>query len=356
MLFSNQGEFTAPRSLILDRLKFWHQNRGVRAYYEPSEFEKALPTFQKLPLIYANKHPDPDLVKKDLDAAIKAVDGKLAGYATDVFISNTGSPKLQGDVEIIDQEIDQMISNGDIYVSNAFEGFLFNDGVIRSITGNHILLYPTNTNIPPGDQIATFLNQGEEPQQAPDPQQVITMTDQKTATDPSIEFFANQYEEKVELIATLKAETEANKVTIANQGNEISTLKETISGLEETAKLAESQKITIENQSTEIDTLNKTVESLRSELLKVEKTAFMNQFSVGTVKEFEGRLGEYDNISTRGALINDMWRSEAKVERPPSEPSGTQITAANQSGDKLEYLNGVSVKYGPDGKPIFSEA
>jgi hypothetical protein len=337
--FSNQGEFIAPRSLILDRLNFWHTNKGLRAYYDLPEFEKALETFQNLPIIYAMKHPDPELVLSDLDAAIKSVDGKLAGYAKNIFISNTGSPKLQGDVEIIDSEVNEMISNGEIYVSNAFQGFIPDpvEKVIRSITGNHILLYPSSSMIPPGDQIATFLNQGDGPEQVPEPpekRQVVTMTDPLPATTPSIEFFANQYEEKVEKIASLKAENDAQAVTIANQGQKIASLEETVNKLSEASELVKTQKVTIENQASENEKLTKTVEELNKKLLSVERQAFLNQFSAGTLKEFEARLSEYDDLATRSGLVNAMWKSESKVEVPPTTPSGAQVVVENQGTEE----------------------
>jgi hypothetical protein len=49
-----------------------------------------------------------------------------------------------------------------------------------------------------------------------------------------------------------------------------------------------------------------------------------------------------------------MWKAQAAIPQPPTEPSG-EISVLNQS-DKTKFLNGVVYKFGVDGKPIFEEA
>lgn len=321
--FTNQGEFISPHSLILDRLDFLQPNKGRPVYYSAKEFEQAISSFQNLPLIFARKHPDPDLVLQDLDAAIKAVDGKLAGHSSNIFISNTGSPKLQGDVEITDPDVEELIKEGKIYVSNAFQGRVNTEGTIYGITGNHVLLYPTDTGIPPGDLIATFLNQGE------------NMAEDTKKTEPSYEFFMNQYEANVQTIATQKAELDSFKITIENQGVKITELEGTLKELKEKATLADDQTVTIQNQGVKILELEDELKALRADKLVTEREAFLNQgFSKGVLEQFKPRFAEYDEMNTRGRLINDMWKAQAGVKEPPTEPSGN-INVLNQGKEKI---------------------
>jgi hypothetical protein len=344
--FANMGEFISPHSLILDRLDFLQPNKGRPVFYSAKEFEESLPTFQNLPLIFARKHPDPNLVIQDLDAAIKAVDGKLAGHSSNIYISNTGSPKLQGDVEITDPDVEQLIKEGKIYVSNAFQGRVNSEGTIYGIAGNHVLLYPTDTGIPPGDLIATFLNQG------------IPMAEDTKKTEPSYEFFMNQYEANVQTIATQKAELDSFKITIENQGSKISELEGTLKDLNEKAALADEQTITIQNQGTKILELEEELKTLRADKIVSEREAFLNQgFSKGVLEQFKPRFSEYDSLNTRGRLINDMWKAQAGVKEPPTEPSG-EINVLNQGkDDDIEnWLDGVDMAYDHSGKVFFGGA
>jgi hypothetical protein len=342
--FLNQGEFVSPHSVILDRLNFWNYNEGRRVYYDLSEFEKALPSLKERPVIFARKHADPKTILSNINDALIAVDGKLVGTSTEISINNTGSPKMCAELDITDPEIDQMIADGKVYLSHAFDGRLDAQNRIYDITGNHILIYPTDTGIPPGDQIATFLNQSSEG---------LKMAEE-TKTDDTREFFMNQYQEQVKLASAKNAEVETQKITIQNQGAKIQELEAKVSELTEKAALVEDQTVTIQNQGTKIAELEEKIKVLAVDKLESEKKAFLNQFLPGVQKAFEGRFGEYDDLSQRAFLINDMWKAQAAVPQPPTEPSG-EINVLNQE-DKPKYLNGVIMEFDANGKPSFREA
>lgn len=343
--FANQGEFTSPHSVILDRLDFWNYNEGRRVYYGSTEFEKALPSLKERPVIFARKHADPKLVLSNLNDALQAVDGKLVGTSTEISINNTGSPKLCAELDITDPDVNQMIADGKVYLSHAFSGNLDAQNRIYDITGNHILIYPTDTGIPPGDQIATFLNQSSEGVNIPE----------EPKTDDTREFFMNQYQEQVKLASTKTAEVETQKITIANQGARIQELEAKVSELTNKETLSEDQTVTIQNQGTKILELESKLKTLEAEKLESEKKAFLNQFSPGVQKAFEARVDEYNDSSKRAWLINDMWKAQAGVKEPPTEPSGA-INVLNQGEEKPKFLNGVKFRHDANGKPIFEEA
>lgn len=331
--FLNQGEFVSPHSVILDRLDFWNYNDGRRVFYDKQEFEKAIPSLKERPVIFARKHANPDTVLSNIEDALKAVDGKLVGSSIDVSICNTGSPKLCAELDITDPDTDQMIADGKVYLSHAFQGKLDPQNHIYDITGNHILIYPVDTGIPPGDQIATFLNQSTEG---------ITMPEEKT--DNTIEFFMNQYSEQAKKSAVYEAEVEAQKITIQNQGSKITELETELADLKQKATLVEDQTITIQNQGTKILELENELTTLKAEKLESEKKAFMNQFSPGVQKQFEGRIGEYNDPNSRAWLINDMWKAQAAVPPVNTEVSGS-ITVLNQGEEPVS--NGVSIVKDP---------
>jgi hypothetical protein len=340
--FSNQGEFIAPHTVILDRLDFWNYNNGEMVYYDSKAFEKAIPTIENEPIIFARKHAKNSIVNLNLEDALKEVDGKVVGTVKTVSINNTGSPKLLADVDVTDSEVNDMINDGKIYLSHAFDGYLDAQKRIYGIDGNHVLFYPTDTGIPPGDRLATFLNQGIKPQILEGEIHTTEKTDKNET--PSIEFFANQYTDNVQTIATLRSDVENQKVTIQNQGAKITELESTISELTEKASLVEDQTITIQNQGTRILDLENELTTLKAEKLESEKKAFMNQFAPGVQKQFEGRITEYDNPNSRAWLINDMWKAQAAVPQPNTEVSGT-VSVMNQGEEPVS--DGVSIQKDP---------
>ena len=344
--FLNQGEFTSPHSVILDRLNFWNYNDGRRVYYDSTEFEKAIPTLKERPVIFARKHPDPKLVLSNINDALDAVDGKLVGTSTEISINNTGSPKLCAELDITDPDVDQLISEGKVYLSHAFVGHLDAQNRIYDITGNHILIYPTDTGIPPGDQLSTFLNQStSEGTNMPD----------EPKTDDTREFFMNQYQEQVKLASARTAEVESQKIVIANQGVKIQELEAKLAEITDKEALVADQTITIQNQGTRILELEDKLKALEAEKLESEKKAFLNQFSPGVQKSFEGRFAEYNDPAKRSWLINDMWKAQAGIKEPPTEPSG-EINVLNQGEEKLKYLGGVVLRPGLVGKTIIGVA
>jgi len=114
-----------------------------------------------VPVIYAPTHPNPLLVARDLNAALKAVDGRIGGTALASEIVTTGHPRLMVKLDITDAEAKALHQKNELLISSAFIGFP--NQATRRLDGkvipNHILIYPKTGSPKQRDPRAMFLNQ-----------------------------------------------------------------------------------------------------------------------------------------------------------------------------------------------------
>jgi chromosome segregation ATPase len=142
------------------------------------------------------------------------------------------------------------------------------------------------------------------------------------------------------------------KELILNQKNEIEGLTKTIAQKEEI----------ITNQASAIETLNGKVAELSKQIADINtatknarRERIYNQYLPGTKKAFEARKEDIFDDGKYEELIFEMNQYQANVKQPPTEESGT-VDVANQGNEKPKFINGVIMRFGPDGKPVFEEA
>jgi len=348
-LILNTGLFEESKDtvheVIFNRLDIPHNNNGKKFTYDPEEFKAVLPLFKDVPLVFANVHPK-NIGRLPLEDALKEVDGRLAGTPKDVLVNNTGT-LFRGSVDVTDPEADSLIREGKAMLSTAFFGTPDENGVLRNLIPNHILIYPASTKILPGDTAALFLNQSEG---------LETMVEEKNEQlDLMRELILNQ-NAKDELQVKLSEQSEL----IFNQKSEIETLTKTVAQKDEL--LARKEEL-ITNQASAIETLNgkvaelsqKIEESRISEKNKRRERIF-NQYLKGTQKAFETRKDEIFDDSKYDDLIFEMNQYQANVKQPPTEAQGTE-DIKNQEEETLKFINGVNYSFDPQtGKPVFKEA
>lgn len=308
-LYCNTGYFVQPHDVIFNRLDFWHTNNGNQVYYDAAEFEKALPTFKNIPLVYAKKHSY-EIGTLPLDEALANVDGKIVGSLQDIQVNNTGSPTLRGSLNITDPTIDDLIQNGRAYMSTAFYGKLAADSKLTDIRGNHILIYPADPGLPyPNDPAALFLNQSKGLDDKNNTRGHKMATEEKTDIDPSRELIANQstrIEEQATLIANQKAQLDEKDGVIAKKDELIT------------------------NQNKEIEKLNGQLKAIRDAEKAKERELFLNQYAEGVVAKFKDRLPELDDPEKMFGLILAMNQEQAKVKPFEDKKADGQQYFSNQ--------------------------
>ena len=347
-LIMNTGLFEDSRDsvheVIFNRLDIPHSNNGKNFTYDPEEFKAALPLFKDVPLVFANIHPT-KIGKLPLEDALKEVDGRLAGTPQDVLVNNTGT-LFRGSVDVTDPEAENLIREGKAMLSTAFFGTPDENGVLRNIIPNHILIYPAATKILPGDTAALFLNQSSD-----------TMTDEKNEQlDLMRELILNQ-NAKDELQGKIAEQSEL----IFNQKSEIEDLTKTVAQKDE---LLTKKEELISNQASAIEALNvkvaeltKTIDENRISEKNKRRERIFNQYLKGTQKAFEARKEEIFDDSKYEDLIFEMNQHQANVKQPPTEAQGTESILNQGEEDEVgKWLNGVDMAYDSTGKVTFGGA
>ena len=132
---------------------------GKKVRYGLENFRGTEPDWAKAKMVYADRHPDPFRMLLDPVGAMKAVNGRVVGYAKDLTVKETGQPRLEGTSIFTDPEVEDLYSQGHLSLSTSFIAFL--DGEGTSIKGrvhpNHIYVFDRRKT-KPRDRMAMFLN------------------------------------------------------------------------------------------------------------------------------------------------------------------------------------------------------
>ena len=300
-LKTNIAEFTSEHEAILQVL----EDEDIPAV------EAGLSTIPGKPIPFSLSHPK-DGFKNKLPESVFNQEIKNAGVMGDAWIDYTGRPKLKANFNVSDPEVETLIKEGKVFISDAF----WHDPstpYISSFEFDHLLIYPRASNIPQGEPAAIILNQGEVP----------LMTEKQETVPTSLEYAnsllkTNQAElvEKEKVILTLNQQIEEKDKEIA-QKNELVT-----------------------NQTKEIESLKgQLIDIEKAEELKVNQDLF-KAYPEGIQKKFEERLGELDDSKKAKRLLLEMNQAWASIPAPEfSKPEGTQFTTNQTNENEYEKIN-----------------
>jgi len=331
-LILNTGEFIddqdAVHDVILNRLDLRHDNNGKSFKYDADEFRQALPLFKETPLVFAKTHPQ-NIGKIPIEDALREVDGRLVGTPQDVLVNDTGT-LFRGKLTFTDPEVNELVRTGKALLSTAFSATPDENGVLRNIVPNHILVYSADTGIAPGDHAALFLNQKQE-----DIQNGEIMADEikkDKELDLVRELVTNQAA-KEELQTKLTAQTELvfnQKAELENKGRELAEKDALIKTKDE---LIANQSTEIEGLKAKVTELNGAIGDIKTNAKKARRDKIFNQFLTGTQKAFEARKEEIYDDEKFEDIFSEMFQHQAGVKQPPTEEAGTE-EVANQGEEK----------------------
>jgi len=325
---------------ILERLD-WTQNKdGFTHYYPVSEFEKALPTFENIPVIYAARHPPLGVRGKNLDEVLREVGGTLAGYTQDVSINRAGSPKLKALLHISNEDVEARIQAGKISISPSFSHTKILKGSLENITGDHVLLYDSDLGIPQGDQTAIICNQSD-----PDLQinsglgyfEGVNMTGEIKTIDMDL------YNDLLSL-KNNQAVIVDNEKTILKLNQDLEKKDDAILKLNQDLT-AEKETVLKLNQALE-DT-KKQVSALENKIIEEKKLAFKQNQDIrwtklpaGVQDAFKGRKEEWFDESLSIKLNQDILDHVVEMPKPDlHKAAGVQATKNNQDETSYEAIN-----------------
>lgn len=327
---------------ILERLD-WTQNKdGFTHYYPVSEFEKALHTFEGIPVIYAARHPPLGVRGKNLDEVLKEVGGTLAGYTQDVKINQAGSPKLKALLHISNEDVEAKILAGKISISPSFSHNKILKGSLENITGDHVLLYDSDLGIPQGDATAIICNQdstdfslnhgigyfeGVE-KMADDPIKTVDMN----LYNGLLDLKKNQETimEKESTILKLNQDLEKGRESILKLNQDLTAEKETVLKLNQALEDTKKQVLELENK----------IKEEAEKTFKQNQDSFWSDLPEGIRDQFKERKEELYSVGTALKLNQDINKALLKMEKPDlHKATGEQATKNNQDEPSYESLN-----------------
>jgi len=151
---------------IVQSLNRWIQYGPRRFYYGVDNFRGSEGQWDGVPLIYAQKHPDHNLVATDLGAALQTVraadggPGRVVGRLTGTRVVTEGQPRLESDAVWDDHEVEALYRGGQIALSSAFTSTHDESGRLdQTVRPNHVLVFAQSDENQPRDPGTMFLNQ-----------------------------------------------------------------------------------------------------------------------------------------------------------------------------------------------------
>lgn len=161
----NLAQKSKPHETILQTLNRWLAYENGDTYLSYDSFSGTESDWDAVPVIYAQDHPDMQLVISDLDTAVRQVGGTLLppGTVKDTTVIKPGQPRLVTDTIFTDAELQRLYNAGELSLSTGFFAKVDEAGkIVGKVVPNHILIFRQNDVNQPRDKGAMFLNKEEQ--------------------------------------------------------------------------------------------------------------------------------------------------------------------------------------------------
>ena len=169
--FGHSAPAGGSHTAILQALNRWMTWGGERVWYGTENFDGTGADWDRVPVIYAQTHPDPRLLEDDLDAALAAVrtaeggPGRICGGLSGSRVETTGQPRLESRISFTDPEVDAAYRRGELSLSTAFWSSSRAGAITGRVRPNHLLVFKAGQpaeggggGVWPRDPGAMFLN------------------------------------------------------------------------------------------------------------------------------------------------------------------------------------------------------
>ena len=167
--FGNAVKITT-HDAVLFTLNRWLLYGKGRIFNAVENFEGTESAWDKVPLIYAQEHPDPDLIEEDLKKALESVQtgegktGQLCGSISNTEVVIPGQPRLESKITFSDPVVEKRYKAGELSLSIAYrctESKQEKGHLTGKVKPNHILIFVQDDANQPRDPGAMLLNKGE---------------------------------------------------------------------------------------------------------------------------------------------------------------------------------------------------
>jgi len=124
-----------------------HRNNRYGLFLDHKMFEKTMNEWPETPIILANSHPIKNKAKKDLNATLAEIGGKLLGYPTDVKLETVGTPRLTANIPISDPDASKLRDAGKLVLSPSYAADDDGERLTGDVHPDHILAFPEGAGI-----------------------------------------------------------------------------------------------------------------------------------------------------------------------------------------------------------------
>lgn len=160
------GEPIAPgHETILNTLNKWKAYADGQTYLAVENFLGTEPLWDQVPLIFAQDHPDCDLVSEDLAKALASVTdykgrpGSIPGYVSGTAVETSGQPRITLTTTFTDPEVQALYEAGVLSLSHGMYADEDEAGhLVGKVRPNHVLVFVQDQTNQPVDQGAMFLS------------------------------------------------------------------------------------------------------------------------------------------------------------------------------------------------------
>jgi hypothetical protein len=150
---------------ILNTLNKWKNYADGPAYLAVENFLGTEPLWDKVPLIFAQEHPDNDLVESDLPAALASVKdykgrpATIPGFVSDTSVETQGQPRIRLKTTFTDPEVQALYDAGLLALSHGLYADKDEaDHLVGKVRPNHVLVFVQDAQNQPVDQGSMFLS------------------------------------------------------------------------------------------------------------------------------------------------------------------------------------------------------
>lgn len=155
--FGHSAPAGKSHTAILQALNRWMEWDGEMVWYGTENFDGTGADWDRVPVIYAQTHPDPRLIEDDLDAALAAVrtaegePGRVCGSLSGTRVETTGQPRLESRISFTDPEVDAAYRRGELSLSTAFWSSSRAGAITGRVRPNHLLVFKAGQPAEDGD-------------------------------------------------------------------------------------------------------------------------------------------------------------------------------------------------------------
>ena len=304
-------------------------------WYREDAFNKTVNDWNGTPVIYADDHPDYQLFIDNQELALDKINGRIVGTVSNSNIATSGHPRLMGNLQIDDTEVNQGISEGKISHSTGFIALINGKQEVKSVIPHHILVFRETAKNQPKDKGAFILNK-QEVNEMPEKSETAT-EDVVVNTETESKSILTQIGNMLKEFKVIKSESEkkedvATEVKNMDKETELTTQLEISNKEKETLTTERDGLLTeVSNMKEQLEVFEKKEADTLKSMRETQWATIKNKIPTGLVADEAAEKAMREKFESDPHAFA-VTLTEIKNTEAPKEEEGVEV--ANQS-DKV---------------------